>query len=99
MTPAEKLAKANGKLKPVKMKQKRSANTNRCPPVWNCLLRQKRKALKLTILDIEDQIGLHRNTISDIEYGYDTGLKNCYKLAQFFGCKIEELWIPIRRIP
>lgn len=93
MTPAELLAKQMGKLEPPKMKEG-PGNANRRPPMWFCLVRAKRKALRLTLMEVAEHLGISHNTLADIEAGHDAGLMTCYKLAKFFGCNIEDVWSP-----
>lgn len=60
--------------------------------VWRCLIEQKRAGLRLSLRDIEKATGMGSGLISPIERGTDPQLSTARRIAEFFGCSIEELW-------
>jgi DNA-binding XRE family transcriptional regulator len=64
--------------------------------VWICTLLSRRTALDLTLRDIERAIGVSSAVLSTIEHGTDPQLTTARKIAEFFGCSVEEMW-PSRR--
>lgn len=60
--------------------------------VWHCTIRERRRALNLTIRDIANDVGLTTSAISVIERGSDPQLSTASKLAAFFGVSIQDLW-------
>lgn len=83
MTPAEKLAKSKPK-KFVKLRK----------TVHDCILYELRRELNLTIRDVSKATGLTAAGIHAIEHGSDPMLSTAFKLANFYGRKIEEIWEP-----
>lgn len=88
MTPAESLAAAKGNKKKLTVSLKRSV-------VWACGVRERRKALGLSVRDLETATGVSNPTICSIERGCDVRLKTAMTLADFFGVTVEKLWQPI----
>lgn len=86
MTPAEKVA---SKKKP--RRKSLSGNTQR-PRKWVCKLREKREALGLSMRDVAEHTGYTVSTLFEIENGTDPQLTTAMKLAEFFGCMVNDLW-------
>lgn len=56
-------------------------------------IRQLRKARKLSQEELADAVGTTRQTITSIEIGkYTASLPLAYKIANFFGLTIEEVF-------
>lgn len=88
MTPAEQLS---ARLR------KRSRPVGGRKVVWCCKLLEKRRALDLSLRDIEAATGINNATLSQTERGADPTLLTAWKIAAFFGCTVEEIWSePIR---
>lgn len=60
--------------------------------IWECRLRERRKALKLTLRQVAERIGFSIGHVSAIEHGAETTLRTARLLADFFGVTIEDLW-------
>jgi len=86
MTPAEKVASK----KPLR-KRKLTGNASR-PRKWVCKLREKREALGLSMRDVSENTSYTVSTLFEIENGTDPQLTTAMKLAEFFGCTVNELW-------
>ena len=86
MTPAEKLAAQKQRKRPPR-------NTVKRPnPVWVCRVREVRESFHLSLRDVADAIGMSNPGLFAIEHGSDPMLTTAYKLAEFFGMSIPELW-------
>jgi DNA-binding XRE family transcriptional regulator len=83
MTPAEIASKAKGDTKVWGVLEN---------PTWKCALKQKRKQLNLTLLDVEKGCGVNITNLSRIERGSELCLSTAKSIAKFFGCSVEELW-------
>lgn len=86
MTPAEQLAKSK--------QRKRSPRNTVAPrrPIWVCRLREMREALNLSLRDVADAVGMSNPGLWAVEHGGETSLTTATKLAEFFGCTIQDLW-------
>lgn len=82
MTPAEKIAAS---------KPPRNGRVIR-PRVWDCKLKDARKALRLTLKDVSEATGINPGTVHLIEHGTDLHLTTARTLAAFFGKTVEALW-------
>lgn len=61
--------------------------------LWpQCLLKEKRLALGLTLLEVQEATGVSAATQNNTERGTDVGLSNAVRLAIFFGCEISDIW-------
>lgn len=55
----------------------------------------RRDELRWTQTDLAERLGVSRQTVLSIEKGkYDPSLPLAFKLAEVFGCKIEDLFVP-----
>ena len=63
--------------------------------IWQCGLREQRKRLGLTQRDVADAIGMTVAGLWAIEHGSDPMLTTAKRIADFFGCSIEDMWSPI----
>jgi len=60
-------------------------------------VRERRARKDWTQADLADRLGVSRQTVNAIETGkYDPSLPLAFKLAQLFGCRIEDLFRPGR---
>lgn len=82
MTPAERVASRKPSSKPKLVRK----------VVWICHLRERRRALKISLRDVSKNIGIAMSVISNAERGFEVGLRTAYKLAVFYGAAVEELW-------
>ncbi|UIO99424.1 helix-turn-helix transcriptional regulator [Halobaculum sp. CBA1158] len=58
-------------------------------------VRARRERRDLSQADLAEAVGVTRQTINSIERGrYDPSLELAFALADFFGCRIEELFDP-----
>jgi len=90
MTPAERVAKA-------KMNHREPSNAKSVRNVvWVCRLREKRRALRLSLDDVAEAVGVSKTALHQIEHGTDPMLTTARRLAGFFGCAVEDLWTAIR---
>jgi DNA-binding XRE family transcriptional regulator len=60
--------------------------------VWRCGLKQRRNLLGLSLDDVAEAIGVCRTTVWQIENGTDPMLSTAARLAEFFGCGLDEMW-------
>ena len=81
MSPAQRLSKKKKHRKPFSRKV-----------VFDCSVRTRRLEYGLSIRDVAEQIGMTISGIHSIEHGTDPQLSTAYKLAAFFGAKIDDLW-------
>lgn len=84
LTPAEKTAKSLHKKKKLTLSGRKV--------VWACSILAKRRGLSLTLRDIERHTGVSSAVLSTIEHGTDPQLTTARRIAEFFGCAVEELW-------
>lgn len=84
MTKAEKLSKS--------VRQKRPSRPVGRRVVWKCKLNEMRHVLNLTLRDIEGAISVSSAVLSTIEHGTDPQLTTARRIADFFGCTVEEMW-------
>jgi DNA-binding XRE family transcriptional regulator len=87
-SPAKLLAAA----KPVKVDCRPKINS---VPKWKCSIRKRRTVLGLHLTEVAKAVGLSDGVVSLLERGRDVRLTTAKRLADFFGCTIEELWSPI----
>lgn len=87
LSPAEMLA-AQKKLNP----QPYGKLVRRYKCVWVCKIKDMRNALGLSLRDIEQATGINNVTLSFIERGAEPTLSNAYRLAEFFGKPLNEIW-------
>ena len=92
MTPAEKLASK----KPRQRAPRNHVPTRRV--VWSCQIRELREALRMSIRDTAQAVGMSVSALWQIEMGGDLVLTTARKLAEFFGRTTDELW-PAKRKP
>lgn len=85
MTPAEQLSRS---------KPRRTRKPTNHPCVWQCTVRDERERLRLSIRDVSEAVGLCTTAVWQIERGSDPQLTTAWKLAEFFGKPIAELWQP-----
>lgn len=88
MTPAMKLSR---KKKTLVIRNRGIQNAPRRGP-WRCRVREKRLALELTASEVADALGLSKAGLSQIENGGDPMLTTAFRLADFFGVSVDELW-------
>lgn len=62
------------------------------PVAWVCKVREARKAIGLTLIEVGREIGVVPGTLSQVERGVDPTLTTARKIAAFFGKTVEELW-------
>lgn len=79
-TPAQKLSRSK-RAKPLKWSGP-----------WICALREKRTALRLTIAEVAKEVGLSSSTVFEAENGGDPMLTTAFKLANFYGLEVTDLW-------
>lgn len=91
MTPAEKLAKTNGK--PGKLPWGQRGKTRR-KVLYNTKLREFREKIGLTQGQVMDATKV--NNLYEIECGFEVHLGTALKLARFFGKSVEEIWEPVK---
>lgn len=60
--------------------------------VWHCLLREKRTALRLTLRDVAEAVGISVTALQAIDTGGELCLTNAKKIAAFFCVTIDEMW-------
>lgn len=88
MTPAEELAACLPRRRNMH-RDKPGAKRGR----WQCEVRARRKALGLTLKDVQGGTGIHRTTLNDIERGLsDPRLSTALIICRFFGVDINQLW-------
>lgn len=83
MTPAEKLAA-------MKAAAKTKRRHYRTPFV--CHARRRREKLNLAIADVAKAIEITESKLGMIEHGSNVTLENAFKLCEFYGCDLTELW-------
>jgi DNA-binding XRE family transcriptional regulator len=83
-TPAELLA-GN---KPVRLHYK----SYKQEIVFNCKLKEIRKELGLSVPQVAKVVGISAQSLTTIELGTNPTLKTVYKLVEFYGKNIQELW-------
>ena len=82
MSPAERIASAKPKRKP--------GRERRMDHV--CRVRERRKALRLTLDEVCEALGISKAALSYLERGATPTLERARKLAEFFGVTVDELW-------
>lgn len=87
LTPAEKLAKE-------KKKRPQPKRAERQIPPFNCILKQLRTSVGLSLRDVEKATGVNNVTLWKLEYGYDACLTTAMKLAAFYGMRVDDIWSP-----
>ena len=90
MTPAQLFAAMKGK------QPKTTAEPGRSKTGYRCTLKQRRTELGLTGQDVLDGIGHTGVAANAFHWEKDAHMPSfvdALKLAEFFGCKIEELWV------
>ena len=60
--------------------------------VFSCDLKQRRVGLGLSLRDVSEATGMTAATIVDVENGHNLGLDKAFKLSEFFGCSIYDIW-------
>lgn len=85
-TPAEQLAAK--KKRERKPRNKKPINEG---PII-CHAREKREALELTIRDVADAVEMTTSGYHQVEMGGNATMETAFKLCEFFGCKLDELW-------
>lgn len=88
MTPAEKLSKA----KPWRRDPRNKGSGAPRKVFWVCRIRDRREALRLSLRDVAGAVRLSVTALHQIEHGTDPQLTTARRLAEFFGCGVEELW-------
>lgn len=83
MTPAETLSQS-------KPRPTRKPTTH--PVVWQCSVREERERLRLSCREVADAVGMSYVGYWQVERGSDPKLTTAWKLAEFFGKPIDELW-------
>jgi len=85
------------KLAATKQREPRNQKTD-CPRrkrVCVCRCREHRHKLGLTIDDVAAALQMSKANISELERGSEVQLTTCFKLAAFYGHRIDELWQPL----
>jgi len=58
-------------------------------------LRKRREAREMSQADLAAAVGVTRQTINSIERGrYDPSLELAFGLAEYFDCRIEDIFMP-----
>ena len=83
MTPAEQLSKSKPR------KERKPAVWRR---VWQCSVREERERLHLSIREVAATVGISTTVYACVEHGGEVKLTAAWKLAEFFGKPIDELW-------
>lgn len=58
----------------------------------NCLLKKLRIVMNLTQRVVASGTGLNRATIHQAENGCEVTLSHAYRLAAYFGRRVDEIW-------
>lgn len=61
-----------------------------------CYLRENRFSEGLTIIDVADDLNLHKNTIARAEHGYNMRLTSIFILADYYQIPIHEFFADIK---
>lgn len=85
---AERLSKSKKKGR-----ERRKKNPPEPGPL-NCRLHELRTALGLSLYDIGDSLELSVAGLHKIEHGGNCEVMTAWKIAEFFGKRIDEIWSP-----
>jgi len=88
MTPAETLSKTKQRSRPPRNKAKERSS----PVVCHC--REKRNGLNLSLRDVSEATGISVAGLHAIEHGGNVEMTTAFKLCEFYGCSLMELWSP-----
>lgn len=88
MSPAEKLALSRPAPKPRKPGGTRTKH-------WSTILRKVREGYRLSQDEVCGALNMSKGGYSEIENGSDPQLTTAWKIAAFFGMRIEQLWKPL----
>ncbi len=83
MPPAEKLSQS---------KPRPTRKPTNHPKAWACAVRTERERLRLSLDEVAKHVGMSKCGLWQVESGSDPMLTTAWKLAAFFGKRIEELW-------
>lgn len=88
LTPAQRLARA----KPVQRFVLKPSSSNRYRAVLECRLFALRRGLGLTLDDVSKAVRISKAHLHQVEHGAEIGLTLAFRLASFYGKRIETLW-------
>lgn len=86
-SPAVKLAKSKQRQRP----PRNTAKVQRKSPVV-CHCRKRRQDLNLSLRDVAEATGLSIAGLHAIEHGGDAQMTTAFKLCDFYGVGLGELW-------
>ncbi len=86
LSPAEQLAKSRSDRKQLKKKTSESL-------IWKCEISTIRKGLGLTLLEVCKSVKLSHRALRQIEAGFDLRLSTAYRIAEFYGKSVSDLWV------
>jgi DNA-binding XRE family transcriptional regulator len=86
LTPAQKLGKT-------KRRKREPRNIKTVAAVhWETSIRAMRESLRLSLRDVASAVGLAVNSYWKIEQGCEPTLSSAWRIAEFYGRRIDELW-------